>query len=51
MSVKSAAVTTVIAAVQVLAVRVYKSVASADVVPASVCETLGNGVTSRLGCR
>ena len=36
---------------QALAVCVYKFVASGEVVPASACETLGNGVTSRLGCR
>ena len=51
MSVESAAVTAAIAAVQALVVRVLMSAASGDVVPASVCETLDNGVTSRLGCR
>ena len=51
MSVESAAVTAAIAAVQALVVRVSKSAASGDVVTASVRETLGNGVTPRLGCR
>ena len=44
------AVNAVTAAVEVIAVRVYMSVASADVGPASVCETQGNSVTSRPGC-
>ena len=38
-------------AVPDLVLHVQKSVASADVVPTSVCETLGNGVMLRLGCR
>ena len=51
MSVESAAVIAVTAAVKVIAVRVSRSVASANEVPASVCETQGNGVMSRPGCR
>ena len=47
----NAAVNAVAAAVTALALHVQESVASADVVSAPVCETLGNGVTLRLGCR
>ena len=47
----AAAMNAVAAAVTALSLHAEESVASADVVSASVCETLGNGVTLRLGCR
>ena len=50
MSVESAAVNAVTAAVKVLAVCVLMSVASANVGPAPVCETQGNGMTSKPCC-